>query len=106
MLGFGVGDEPSWADEILRKFKVANGMTMMEAVDPELVEIYKSSKKKHLTAIREKSGVGFDEMLFFDDDPKNIKDVSELGVCSVLTPSGVDEDAWRRGLGAFASRSQ
>ena len=57
-------DEPKWADEILRKFKISNGMTMMEAVDPDLVEIYKSSKKKHLSKIREKSGVGFSEMLF------------------------------------------
>mmetsp|Transcript_18213 Transcript_18213/g.33057 ORF Transcript_18213/g.33057 Transcript_18213/m.33057 type:complete len:182 (-) Transcript_18213:79-624(-) len=97
-------DEPKWADEILRKFKIANGLTMMEAVDDNLVEIYKSSKKVHLTAIRDKSGVAFSDMLFFDDDPANIRDVSELGVCSILTPNGVDEEAWLGGLATFAAK--
>ena len=49
-------DEPSWGREILGKFKVSNGQTMMEAVgDDGMVQIYKSCKQKHLTAIQEHS---------------------------------------------------
>ena len=40
-------------------------------------------------------------MIFFDDDPQNIRDVSTLGVLSVLTPDGVTRGAWEQGLVAF-----
>ena len=40
-------------------------------------------------------------MVFFDDDPQNIRDVSSLGVLSVLTPDGVTRAAWEKGLAAF-----
>ena len=41
-------------------------------------------------------------MLFFDDDDWNIKNVSSLGVVSILTPDGVTQDAWEQGLREFA----
>ena len=37
-------------------------------------------------------------MLFFDDDPYNIRDVSRLGVTCVETPDGVTLEAWEEGL--------
>jgi len=41
-------------------------------------------------------------MIFFDDDPANIRDVGSLGVVSILTPDGVTREAWDRGMEAFA----
>ena len=41
---------------------------------------------------------GFQDMLFFDDDPYNIQDVSRLGVTCVETPDGVTSEAWEEGL--------
>lgn len=40
-----------------------------------LTEIYKGSKKGHLRALHQKTGVPFERMCFFDDDPFNISDV-------------------------------
>ena len=45
----------------------------------------------HLAALRKKTGLDYSEMLFFDDDPTNIRDVSSIGVVSILTPRERDE---------------
>jgi len=67
---------------------------------------YKGSKRDHLAAIKRKSGYGFEHMIFFDDDPTNIRDVSSLGVLSVLTPHGVTRKVFEEGLAVFAARAQ
>ena len=69
---------------------------------PACVRIHKGSKKTHFAEIREASGVPFDEMVFFDDDPANIRDVAPLGVVCQLTPDGVTAAAWEAALGAYA----
>ena len=69
---------------------------------PACVQIHKGSKKTHFAEIREASGVPFDEMVFFDDDPANIRDVAPLGVVCQLTPDGVTAAAWEAALGAYA----
>ena len=97
-------DEPSWAREILNKFRTSTGETLMSCVTPNLDEMYKSSKTNHLSAIRQKSGCAFDDMIFFDDDPHNISDVSSIGVLSILTPNGVTRDVFEEGLRQFATR--
>ena len=67
---------------------------------------YKGSKKGHLTNIKNKSGIDFSHMIFFDDDPANIRDVQSLGVLSVLTPQGVTRKHFEDGLEAFAARDR
>ncbi|RZB41652.1 Acid PPase, HAD 2, and/or Hydrolase domain containing protein [Asbolus verrucosus] len=52
-------------------------------------EIYPGGKVKHLTNIKNQFGVQFNEMIFFDDEGRNIRDVSELGVLSILVKNGV-----------------
>ena len=54
-----------------------------------------------MTEIAEETGIPFQEMLFFDDDPTNIRDVSKLGVTSILTPHGVTAEKWAEGLQHF-----
>ncbi|CAB1324163.1 unnamed protein product [Coregonus sp. 'balchen'] len=39
--------------------------------------------------LQENSGFKFSEMMFFDDEHRNITDVSQLGVHCVLVPKGV-----------------
>ncbi|MBC2607333.1 magnesium-dependent phosphatase-1 [Pelagicoccus albus] len=51
-------------------------------------EIYPSSKVRHFEALRRDSGVDYEEMLFFDDESRNIVEVSELGVKAVLVREG------------------
>lgn len=47
---------------------------------------------------QEASSLPFSRMLFFDDEPRNIADVSELGVTCVHTPDGVTRGAFESGL--------
>ncbi|CAL1125852.1 unnamed protein product [Cladocopium goreaui] len=91
-------DEPAWGRECLQKFMVQEGVSMWDvAEDGQLVEIYKSSKQQHFKRLSEKTGIAFEDMLFFDDDPYNIQDVSRLGVTCVETPEGVTKEAWEEG---------
>ncbi|XP_066528868.1 magnesium-dependent phosphatase 1 [Hoplias malabaricus] len=52
-------------------------------------EIYPGSKVNHFRRLHADSGVPFSEMMFFDDETRNITEVSELGVHSVLVRNGV-----------------
>lgn len=100
-------DVPSWAITLLQTFTVDDDATTMwdVAEGGQLVEIYKGSKRAHFKALRDKTNLPFDSMLFFDDDPSNIYDVSRLGVTCILTPNGVTRDAFQEGLTAFAAAS-
>lgn len=93
-------DEPAWARECLRQFLVAPSVAMNQVVPEGLTEIYKGSKQRHLRAIQQKTGVAFNRMCFFDDDPYNISEVSKLGVHCFHTPRGVTKDLYQRGLAA------
>ncbi|XP_029563350.1 magnesium-dependent phosphatase 1 isoform X1 [Salmo trutta] len=52
-------------------------------------EIYPGSKVPHFKKLQTDSGFKFSEMMFFDDEHRNITAVSRLGVHCVLVPEGV-----------------
>lgn len=56
-------DEPAWADECMRKFEVGDGMTLEAAVD--IKEIFKSQKTTHFKNIHKKTGIAFEDMIFY-----------------------------------------
>ena len=111
-------DEPHWARELLGKFEVLPGVTMIEVARDTLVQIHSGNKKSHLTEISKASGVAFSDMLFFDDDPWNVEQValrtvplaahnvislqvSQLGVKCILTPEGVTWQKFNEGWQLF-----
>lgn len=51
-------------------------------------EIYPGCKLTHFARLKEKSGADYKEMVFFDDEPRNIRDLRGAGVESVH----IDED--------------
>lgn len=51
-------------------------------------EIYPGCKLTHFNQLKKKSGVSYNEMLFFDDESRNIRDLKSVGVESVL----IDQD--------------
>ncbi|KAM6453110.1 magnesium-dependent phosphatase 1 [Liasis olivaceus] len=65
-------------------------------------EIYPGSKVTHFQRLSQQSGIPFHQMLFFDDENRNIRDVSELGVLCVLVPRGMTLSLLNQGLEAFA----
>ncbi|XP_062608235.1 magnesium-dependent phosphatase 1-like [Saccostrea cucullata] len=45
----------------------------------DYVQIYPGTKTTHFTKIKRDSGIEFQDMIFFDDEHRNIRDVSKLG---------------------------
>lgn len=52
-------------------------------------EIYPGCKHTHFNKLKQQSTFEYSEMLFFDDEPRNIRDLRQLGVESVLVDSDV-----------------
>jgi len=68
------------------------------------MEIYPGSKMEHFRELNRKTGIPFEDMLFFDDESRN-REVAKLGVTFVLVPNGGTTrqlfesglEAWRQG---------
>ncbi|XP_058759215.1 uncharacterized protein LOC131632484 [Vicia villosa] len=67
-------------------------------------EIFYTSTHKtdHFQKIQSKTGVSYNSMLFFDDDNNNIKEISKLGVTSILVRNGVNLGVFREGLTRYS----
>ncbi|KAH0554546.1 magnesium-dependent phosphatase 1-like [Cotesia glomerata] len=67
-------------------------------------EIYPGCKITHFNKIKKASGVEFKDMIFFDDEHRNIHDLTEVGVLSILVTNGVTKSVITEGLDKFNSR--
>ncbi|XP_060112730.1 magnesium-dependent phosphatase 1 isoform X2 [Heteronotia binoei] len=65
-------------------------------------EIYPGSKVTHFQRLSQKSRVPLSQMLFFDDEDRNIRDVSKLGVTCIRVRNGMNLSLLKTGLEAFA----
>ncbi|XP_007537631.1 magnesium-dependent phosphatase 1 [Erinaceus europaeus] len=65
-------------------------------------EIYPGSKVTHFERLQQKTGVPFSQMIFFDDERRNISDVSQLGVTCIHVQNGMTLQTLTEGLEAFA----
>ncbi|GMI04402.1 hypothetical protein TrLO_g9676 [Triparma laevis f. longispina] len=92
-------DEPEWAQECMRLFKTPSGSDLKSKIDLEM--IHKSNKQTHFNELKEVTGIGFEEMLFFDNERYNCDSVSKLGVKCVHCPEGMTLDIWNSGLRLF-----
>ena len=64
-------------------------------------EIYPGAKTNHFAQFKKKLGINYSNMIFFDDEHRNIRDLNGVGVCSVLVGHGVDMKVVRDGFLAF-----
>ncbi|GFR82625.1 magnesium-dependent phosphatase 1 [Elysia marginata] len=67
-------------------------------------QIYPGCKITHFKKLHEQSGIAYEDMIFFDDEHRNIHDVSSLGVTCILVPDGVNNDSFERGMQVFKER--
>ncbi|KAL3661995.1 hypothetical protein V7S43_012802 [Phytophthora oleae] len=70
------------------------------------VEIYPTCKVAHFKKFLQQSDVAYKDMLFFDDEYRNIQDVSRLGVTCQYCPDGVTWGAWIQGMQAYQEGKQ
>ncbi|XP_053500369.1 magnesium-dependent phosphatase 1 [Ictalurus furcatus] len=68
-------------------------------------EIYPGSKVPHFNRLQADSGVCYTDMMFFDDEPRNIIEVGRLGVHCVLVPDGVTSKLLYDELQKFMKRT-
>ena len=95
-------DEPAWAAELLDKFRV-DDMVLGDCFDAR--EITKESKSSHFRRLKEKYACDYEDMLFFDNEYGNCREISQLGVTVAFSPDGVTGDVWADALAAFPSES-
>ncbi|MBB5353069.1 magnesium-dependent phosphatase 1 [Haloferula luteola] len=72
---------PDIARQLLRDFAIDSYFTDFE--------IYPGDKSRHFHALRKSSGIDFSEMIFFDDEARNVESVSRLGVTACLLDHGI-----------------
>ncbi|XP_071768946.1 magnesium-dependent phosphatase 1 [Centroberyx gerrardi] len=89
--------EVNGANQLLSLFKLNQYIS--------LKEIYPGSKITHFKKLQADSGYQYSEMMFFDDEQRNISDISRLGVHCVLVRNGVTMKLVHEELVRFSSRS-
>lgn len=73
---------PDWADELMQLFDIKKYF--------DHFEIYPGSKLNHFRALHEKTGISYRDMIFFDDEYRNIEEVSRLGVEAIFVEHGIE----------------
>ena len=93
-------DEPSWANECMRKFQVKNGDAVISMAQSS--QIFKANKQEHFKNLKKEFRIDFEDMLFFDNEMGNIRSVSKLGVKSIYCPDGMLREVWDSALKDYA----
>jgi len=86
-------EQPGWAWHLLKLLAIDHRFAF--------AEIYPSSKLRHFKSLAKQSGVSHDAMLFFDDEMRNIHEVSRLGVESIHVEAGMNGELFEEGLLRF-----
>lgn len=74
--------EPHIASELIRLFEIDRFFSYFQ--------IFPGSKVTHLTSLQAQAEVPFAQIIFFDDEHRNIAEVSRLGVKSVMVENGIN----------------
>eukprot|EP00899_Mesostigma_viride_P026563 jgi/Mesvir1/7091/Mv09199-RA.1 len=85
-----------------RELMQALGITHMFRV----AEIYPGSKIPHLNNIAKTIGCELTDILFFDDEHRNIVDATSIGVTAVFLPDGITLRHFEAGVEEFAKKSR
>lgn len=95
---------PELAREALTMLKIPGTSSRHALGMFDHLEIYPGDKKTHFAKLHKKSGLEYEEMLFFDDESRN-KNVETLGVVMQLVNNGVSKKEIDRGVEAWRKRN-
>ncbi len=93
-----------WARPLLKLFEAAPGVTMHKLMAYK--EIYPGNKRRHFAKLKADSKVEYEDMIFFDDQTYNTREVSKLGVLCVHVPNGLTAAHWKVGIETFTKLKQ
>lgn len=91
-------DDPPMAKNLLKLFDIDKFFSFKE--------IYPGCKVNHFKQFRRNSRFDYKDMLFFDDEDRNIEEVSALGVTCILVERGVTRKTLLEGLNLFAKHAK
>ena len=69
-------------------------------------EIYPGSKLKHFEQIKKKTNIEYIHMIFFDDEPRNIADLKNVGVTTHLVRHGLKMADIDEGFKSFRNKME
>ncbi|KAJ1570150.1 Magnesium-dependent phosphatase 1 [Nowakowskiella sp. JEL0078] len=93
--------EPEWAMEILEKLIIVDPLNPSKSTRLKDMNL-QTDKQKHFKAIHKKlENISYTSMLFFDDEERNIRSVSKLGVSCCLVTNRLDMATFKRGIDLY-----
>jgi magnesium-dependent phosphatase 1 len=95
---------PELAREALTMLKIPGASSRHALGMFDHLEIYPGDKKTHFAKLQKKSGLEYEEMLFFDDESRN-KNVETLGVVMQLVNNGVSMKEIDRGVESWRKKN-
>uniref|UniRef100_A0A7S1BPN2 Magnesium-dependent phosphatase-1 n=1 Tax=Corethron hystrix TaxID=216773 RepID=A0A7S1BPN2_9STRA len=91
--------------QLLSTIMVDGETSVANVIGDMPVIIRGTSKDSHFRTIRDRSGISFVDMTFYDNELLNIEDVqNRLGVHSVYCPYGITDKIWESGMTDFVSK--
>lgn len=82
--------EPGWARQLIEMLGIFHRF--------KYKEIFPSTKVVHFNNLRNSSREEFTNMLFYDDEWRNIEEVGNLGVTSIYVENGLSYKVFEEGL--------
>lgn len=74
--------KPEWALNLMKLYNIGKYF--------DFLEIYPGSKIEHFYQLQHQTGITFENMIFFDDELRNVDEVGSLGVKTVLVNQGIN----------------
>lgn len=94
--------EPSWAKQALAEYIVPHDKNMWTICAAH--GWGDCAKTHHFSEIKKTLGIDYSEMMFFDNERRNIIEIQKLGAYCVYCPEGLTRDIFIESLHEFSRR--